>query len=299
MVSGRIPDQVVLQEYAALYEAIIAYTKKYYTSGSTENGGASQIIIEQASAGVLLPWPQVLDLLNNPKTRLGILAMCISRTLLSRSLLLKLGVCNNSGGTFLPPEIIDCFQSFCSGKSTTTLGGREPKPMDFALLTQWKQISATLLHSTYVEYAFSSFDGRTTNIERAIEDLSPLLANYAISDIAGRERGARLSELRSLLQEGAKFAFTLFSQPCIWRFDWYHDPEIEAAEGQFKPSRFRRAKSHMAYSKDQPYTMSLAEIVVWPRLVRLMDENGCRLADDGRGDVYGKEKYLADLLQQE
>jgi hypothetical protein len=295
-VLERIPDEMIRQEFSALYEATIAYTKLFYTSGPTESGGASQLMIEQASAGVLLPWPQILDLLNNERTRLGILAMCIARTMLSRSLLLKLGAGNNSGATFLPPEIMDCFQSFCSGKSITTLDGREPEPMNFALLTRWKQISAILLHSTYVADAFSSFDGRTMNIERAIEDLGPLLTIYAIPDKVGREKGTRISELRNLLRDGAKFAFTLFSQPYLWRFDWYHDREIEVAEGQLEPSRFRMVKNSTAHSEGKPYTSSLAEIVIWPRLLRFMDENGCRPVGEGRDNVYGEKIYLEHLL---
>jgi hypothetical protein len=296
MVFTRIPDGMILQEFSVLYEATIAYTKKFYTSGPKESRGASQIMIEQASAGILLPWPQIFDLLDNARTRPSMLAMCIAKTMLSRSLLLKLGAGNNSGATFLPPEIIDCFQSSCSGKSITTLEGKEPEPMNLALLTEWKQISATLLHSTYVADAFSPFDGRTTNIERAIEDLSPLLTTYATPYNAGCEKGARTGELRNLLRECARFAFTLFGQPCLWRFDWYHDREIEVAEGQLEPSRFRSIKNSAAHSEDKLYTLPLAEIVIWPHLLRFVDEKGCRLIGEGSGHVYGKEKYLEQLL---
>nr|GFD60311.1 hypothetical protein [Tanacetum cinerariifolium] len=78
-----------------------------------------------AGVGVLLPWLQTLDLLDNARTRMGILVMCIARTMLSWSLLLRLGANNGPGATFLPPEVIDCFQSFCPEKSATTLDERE------------------------------------------------------------------------------------------------------------------------------------------------------------------------------
>jgi hypothetical protein len=50
---------------------------------------------------------------------------------------------------------------------------------NFALLWRWKQISATFMHSMYVRDSFSHFDSCTINIERAINDLGPLLRAYA------------------------------------------------------------------------------------------------------------------------
>ncbi|KAF3033642.1 hypothetical protein E8E12_005016 [Didymella heteroderae] len=201
-VLTSLPDQEILQEFSDLYEAIVAHVREFYTTGPIQTGGASQIMIEQASAGVLLPWPQIIELLSDSKTRIGVLAMCIGRTMLSRSLMLRVGTTNSLGATFLPPELVDCFQSFCIGKSVPTLDGKGPKPLNLALLSRWKQISATLLHSTYMEQAFSPFDGRTINIERAIEDLDPLLGTYAINNSA-RNRAERTNDLRDVLRKGA------------------------------------------------------------------------------------------------
>jgi hypothetical protein len=49
-------------------------------------------------------------------------------------------------------------------------------------------------------------------------------------------------------------------------------------------------------SNSKPYTSSLAEIVIWPRLLRFMDENGCRPVGEGRDNVYGEKIYLEQLL---
>ena len=291
-----LPDEAILREFSDLYEQTQNHTKKFYTNGSIKSGGASQIMIEQASAGVLLPWPQILDLLNDPKTRTATLTMCIGRTMLSRSLLLKLGSSGVVGATFLPPEIVDCFQSFCIGKSVPTLDGREPKPLNLALLARWKQISATLLRDTYLDEAFSAFDGRTVNIERAIEDLGPLLGTYAIPDDAGCGRGARVNDLREVLRKGAKFAFTLFSQPCLWSFDWYHNREIETAEGQLQPSKIQKSKSDAEHSESMRFKLPLKEIVVWPCLLRVVDADGCRIDDKGYGVVCGEKIYLEKVI---
>ncbi|CAO2653055.1 Nn.00g024660.m01.CDS01 [Neocucurbitaria sp. VM-36] len=295
-VIASLPDETLLREFSALYETTMAYVKKFYTTGPVESRGASQIMLEQTGASTLLPWPQTLELLGDATTRPGILTMCIARTMLSRSLLLLLGTNNSPGSTFLPPELLDCFQSFCAGKSAATLDGREPKPMNFALLARWKQISASLLDSVYVDDAFSPFDGRTVNIERAMEDLGPLLAIYAIPDDAGRGKGARLSELRNVLRKGAGFAFTLFGQPCLWRFDWYGNREIEAAEGQIEPRNVQVFEKSVGSSATRRFKLSLAEVVIWPRLLRITDENGCTTFGKGRGSVVGDKRYLENVL---
>lgn len=295
-VLRSIPDEAIVEEFANLHKAVISHVNKFYTRGSIQSGGATQIMIEQASAGVLLPWPQILDLLSDSKTRLRVLAMCIGRTMLSRSLLLRLGTTNSLGATFLPPELVDCFQSFCIGKSAPTLDGKEPKPLNLALLSRWKQISATLMHSTYVDNAFSPFDGRTINIERAIEDLDPLLATYAYPDDAGYETGARIRDLRELLRKGARFAFTLFSQPCLWTLDWYHNREIEAAEGQLQPSRIQKFRTDAARSDSMRFKLPLSEIVIWPSLLRVVDDKGCNMVGKGTGVVCGEKVYLEKVL---
>jgi hypothetical protein len=201
------------------------------------------------------------------------------------------GTTNSLGATFLPPELVDCFQSFCIGKSVPTLDGKEPKPLNLALLSRWKQISATLLHSTYMAEAFSPFDGRTINIERAIEDLDPLLGTYAASDTA-RSRGERTNDLRGVLRKGARFAFLLFSQPCLWTFDWYQNREIEACEGQLRPSKVDDPKGDGGHRFELP----LREIVIWPTLLRVVDEKGCKVAAKGHSVVCGEKVYLEKMM---
>ncbi|KAF2844342.1 hypothetical protein T440DRAFT_525652 [Plenodomus tracheiphilus IPT5] len=274
-----IPNESIRKRFSALYDAIIVYVENFYTVGQINSRGPSQIMIEQASTSLLLPWPQILELLGDTETRSGVLTMFIARSMLSRSLLLKLGTSNGPGATFLPPEVVDCFQSFCIDKSAIKLDGDGPKPVNFALLSRWKQISATLLHSTYVANEFSPFDGRTVNIERAMKDLGPLLAIYAIPHDAGLEDGARLSGLRGVLRKGARFAFTLFSQPCFWEFDWYTDRETKTREGDFELNEAQRIENS-----------SLSKIVVWPRLTKIIDKDGRKLGAEG--DVTGVQQEV-------
>lgn len=297
-VPASLPDQTILQAFADLYTATLAHVEKFYATGPTHKGSASQIMLEQVSATVLLPWPQILDLLNDAKTRAGVLTMCIGRTMLSRSLLLRVGTTNSLGATFLPPELIACFQSFCTGKSIPMLDGRDPKPLNLALLSRWKQISAALLHTTYADEAFSRFDPRTINIEHAIEDLDPLLAAYAAPGASGRDRSVRTEDLRQLLRKGARLAFLLFSQPCLWTFDYYHNREIEAAEGQLQPRRVERVGMDAADRDDMRFELPLSEIVIWPTLLRVVDEKGCKVVGEGQGVVCGEKVFLESVVQE-
>ena len=121
------------------------------------------------------------------------------------------------------------------------------------------------MHLAYVRDAFSHFDSCTADIERAINDLDALLYVYADdSKPATEERLGDLRDiLRDILWDGAKFAFLLFSQPYFWQFDW----QSETAD-------------HLSESP-----------VVFPSLLRVMDEDGKRFAEPV---VLGKKGYLKD-----
>jgi hypothetical protein len=118
------PDAAIETEFNALYQAIISHVREFYSIDKAANG-ASQAINEHATAGLGIPWPQVLSLLGEHSTRLGALALCVGWTILSRSLLLKLGMSNSPGSTFLPPEIVECFQTFSVG-GAVMLGMDDP-----------------------------------------------------------------------------------------------------------------------------------------------------------------------------
>jgi hypothetical protein len=292
-IRGKVPDAVISEQFASLRDVIVSHVQKFY-SAKPVNASISQALVEHASTGITLPWPQIISLLGESRTRLATLALCISWTILSRSLLLKLGISNSPGSTFLPPELVECFQSFSLGKGAVTLGKDEPSSVNFALLSRWKQISATLLHSTYVGNAFTHFDSRTVNIERALQDLDPLLTAYALPHNVGHATDARLVDLRDVLRQGAKFAFTLFSQPSFWKFDWKSDRAIAhgKAECQHDPETFFDKNGEGA---TEPAKLTAAEIVLWPKLLRVMDGEGAKTQDTGDECPFGDKGYLNDF----
>lgn len=145
--------------------------------------------------------------------------------------------------------------------------------VNWALLSRWKQISSTLMHSTYVANSFSYIDSRTANVERALNDLEPLLGMYAISSTKSRVTG-----LRNVLQKGANFAFIIFGHPSFWKFDWEVHEEEEGVNS-------RQENSESIGTSDQKRS-----IVLWPGLVQVIDGEGTVIENEG--NVLTKQKYF-------
>lgn len=73
------------------------------------------------------------------------------------------------------------------------------------------------MQPAYVRNAFSASDRRHHSIEEAFNVLEGILRPFADSRM---ENTQRAQNLREILKRAASFAFTLFSQPSTWRFDW-------------------------------------------------------------------------------
>ena len=90
-------------------------------------------------------------------------------------------------------------------------------------LTRWRALTAELMQSTYVRNAFSASDPRSRNIETASDVLEGVLRPYADSRMDNNQRRRNLDEI---LKRAAGFAFTLFSQPNSWDYDWHDDQGV-------------------------------------------------------------------------
>jgi hypothetical protein len=109
---------------------------------------------------------------------------------------------------------------------------------------RWRVSTAELMQSPYVREPFTSSDSRNTSIAAALETLENILRPFADSRMDNAQRKRNLEEI---LKRSALFAFTLFSQPSTWDFDW-------ESHGVVKPG----------------------ELCIFPALVHLSDENGQR-----------------------
>lgn len=118
---------------------------------------------------------------------------------------------------------------------------------DWALmLSKWRQLTATLMYGTYGTDTISPSDDRQHQVCDLVSKLDTVLAPLASSS-----RGSdadRLENLSELVKRGARFQYTLFTQPTEWTFSW-------EAPG-----------------------MQTSDLVVFPGLTRIADEKGARLA---------------------
>lgn len=115
-------------------------------------------------------------------------------------------------------------------------------PDNALMLSRWRQMTAVLMAGTYDHDALPASDPRQRNIRDLVDRLDAVLAPLAAP--ADRRRG----ELEEVVKRGARFAYTLFTQPTEWEFAWE------------RPGRER------------------GEWVVFPGLLRVTDEAGARLA---------------------
>lgn len=127
------------------------------------------------------------------------------------------------------------------------------------------------------KYATSLFvltDTRILAIERTLSDLDPFLKHYASSS-----SGERLSDLRELLQKGARLAFRLFGQPSFWKFDWeavIPDAELVAE------SNTRAEHSTVCPLWDDMLVFGCCDKqldpserrVLWPGLIKMRERDG-------------------------
>ena len=111
------------------------------------------------------------------------------------------------------------------------------------IVSKWRQITANLLQSTYGIISNPSHDTRQTNIQELVGALNTVLMSFA----PGYHGNERLQNLEELVKRGARFGYTIFSQPTGWTFDWGGS----------------RAKESGA-------------IVVYPALVQIEDDQGLR-----------------------
>lgn len=153
------------------------------------------------------------------------------------------------------------------------------------------------MHSTYVTNGFSHIDSRTANIERALVDLDPLLRTYATT-----WSDTRVSDLREILKKGARLAFTLFGEPCVWQFDWEEenlqaaematfevveeDPEDDILWKDGRKMNFGRS-AHSA-------ARNVFRVVMWPSLLRVINSEGQKVKEEEMEITY--KKYLSNFL---
>lgn len=85
------------------------------------------------------------------------------------------------------------------------------------VLMKWRASTAQLLRSSYGQTSSAPSDLRGPNIEMALKILDPVLVPYTDSRVDSKLRRKNLEEI---FKRASVFAFTLFSQPGTFDYDW-------------------------------------------------------------------------------
>lgn len=114
-INETLSNFAIQAEFADLFESTKTHVQRFYNL-DTIGTVASRDIIEHATTGLSIPSALIQKLLRNNLERQSMLILVIGWATLSRCLLLKLGMSNSPSSTFLPPEIVECFQAFALGR---------------------------------------------------------------------------------------------------------------------------------------------------------------------------------------
>ncbi|KAL1799284.1 hypothetical protein ACET3X_003321 [Alternaria dauci] len=121
--------------------------------------------------------------------------------------------------SLLPSEVAHCYQAISAGDR-----GYQGQ---ISLMARWRVMTAELMQSSYVRNPFSPSDSRHASIQATLATLDNVLQPYADTRMNNEERKRNLEEL---LKRAALFAFTLFSQPSAWEFEWQEEQGVTSGE---------------------------------------------------------------------
>ncbi|KAI4689749.1 uncharacterized protein J4E84_003929 [Alternaria hordeiaustralica] len=88
-------------------------------------------------------------------------------------------------------------------------------------------MTAELMQASYIRNPFGPSDSRHASIQATLATLDNVLQPYADSRMNNGERKRNLEEV---LKRAALFAFTLFSQPSAWEFEWQEEHGVTSGD---------------------------------------------------------------------
>jgi hypothetical protein len=88
-----------------------------------------------------------------------------------------------------------------------------------AFISRWRTISAFLFQGMFDQADWMESDSRNQNIHKAVILADSILRPY-VADLNTTRHDARLHNLAMIMQRAARFAYTLFTQPSTWTFNW-------------------------------------------------------------------------------
>lgn len=226
-----LEDQAIASGILGIETAIKNHVQSFYHSSRVNAVLLGQDDLRGLGSNLPISTGTLSSLLSNPDTREMALRFCIAWVVISR-----MQLSSPPDESFLPREIVECYEQMLTNRNASN--SEYTKAYDIAmlifspdhnpLLCRWRMITAHLTQATYVRNSFTSSDPRQASVQSALKDLDDILCPFTDPRLDNKQRK---QNLREILKRAAIFAFTLFSQPSTFDFDW--QKEEGARSGTF------------------------------------------------------------------
>ncbi|KAM0721114.1 hypothetical protein Q7P37_003400 [Cladosporium fusiforme] len=228
LLTPPIPDRELLAMFNRLKRLLTNHAEKFLATGTLAatpkpDPSSNQRLTDLMGPECLVGPHSLSAMLVGRQTKIS-----GAKHLLAKSILGNIESSGLPETTILPPELSECMASMAGmkneaqGKIALSI---QPQPdvsadsMPLArstLLGKWRQITRVLMEPTYGNSAdISPTDPRQINIRELADTINQILQPFV--------KESELDHMQSLtavICEGAKFGYTVFTQPSEWRFEW-------------------------------------------------------------------------------
>ncbi|KAI4949440.1 hypothetical protein J4E91_005179 [Alternaria rosae] len=194
-----LEDKAISGDVSKISNAIKNHVQSYYHTSRVNPGLIEYEDLHALGSGLPVSVGTLTTLIGNAATRDIALRFIIAWVVVS-----KLQPSKDPTKSFLPAEVAQCYQAVATGDR-----GYQAQT---SLMARWRVMTAELMQSSYIRNAFGPSDSRHP---------------YADSRINSGERKRNLEEV---LKRAALFAFTLFSQPSAWEFEWQEEQGVTSGD---------------------------------------------------------------------
>jgi hypothetical protein len=212
-----LPDKAISDAFSKVSQKIEGHVLGFYKNNRPfDYQSTAKAVLQTVGTKFPLSLLQTTRLLENGTTRPVIL-----RAVLGHIVADRMDMESPTSDSFLPPIVSMSLQSIELARG---IGSSEPtsapvdqaSPVYVALMNKWRTISAFLFQGLFDQQNWTETDLRNENVRRAIQLADTILRPYATAP----DDRSRLNNLELIMQRAARLAYTLFSQPSIWSFDW-------------------------------------------------------------------------------
>ncbi|KAG9193447.1 hypothetical protein G6011_03482 [Alternaria panax] len=205
-----LEDKAISDDVSKISNAIKNHVQSYYHSSRVNPGIIDHDDLQALGSNLPISAESLTTLMANAATREIALRFIIAWVIVS-----KIQPSRDPSKSLLPSEVADCYQAVANGD-----GGYQAQA---SLTARWRVMTAELMQSSYARNPFSPSDSRHASIQATLATLDNVLQPYADTRM---DNGERKRNLEEVLKRAALFAFTLFSQPSAWKFEWQEEQGV-------------------------------------------------------------------------